>query len=362
MMRKKVIFVAPYFKPHTGGLENYVANIEKGLREQGWETIVVTTNDSGKAYQEEIIDGTKVYRLPVWFKISNTPVNPFWFFSLKKIFRKENPDIINAHAPVPFIADMAALVTGNIPFVLTYHAGTMLKGRFFLDLVIGAYESTLLQITAFRARAIICPSQFVINTILSRFKKKSFVVSPGVDTSIFKPADTESDNRSVLFISRFSNMYKMKGLFNLIEAMEQLPEVTLRVIGEPIPVEAKNVVFLGTKKISETVKEIQNCSVLILPSLAHAESFGMVLIEAMACKKPVIGTIIGGIPEVIQSGVDGFLVPANNPQALRLAIKKLIDDDVLAETIALNGYKKIIAHYTWDKKVISTEKVYSSCI
>lgn len=358
MKRKKVIFVAPYFKPHTGGLENYVANIEKGLREQGWETIVVTTSDSGKSYQEEMIDGTRVYRLPVWFKISNTPVNPLWYFSLKKIFRKENPDIINAHAPVPFIADMAALAAGKFPFVLTYHAGTMLKGRFLLDLVIGFYENTLLQITALRAQAIICPSQFVINTILKRFKDKSFVVSPGVDTSIFKPSDVEYDTKSVLFIARFANMYKMKGLFNLIEAMRRLPDVTLRVIGEPIPVNLKNIYFLGTKTVHETLEEIQKCSVLTLPSLAHAESFGMVLIEAMACRKPVIGTLIGGIPEVIRDGVDGLLVVPGDIEALTIAIRRLVDDREFSEHLAMNGYNKVVAEYSWAQKTNQTSRVF----
>lgn len=362
MTRKKVIFVAPYFKPHTGGLENYVANIEKGLRDQNWETVVVTTSDSGKSYQEEVIEGTKVYRLPVWFKISNTPVNPFWFFSLKKIFRKENPDIINAHAPVPFIADMAALAAGKIPLVLTYHAGTMLKGRLLLDLVIGAYENTLLQITASRAQAIICPSQFVINTILKRFGEKAFVVSPGVDTSIFKPSDDAvSDTKSVLFISRFSNMYKMKGLFNLIEAMRQLPDITLKVIGEPVSVDIKNIEFLGTKTIKETLKEIQECSLLTLPSLAHAESFGMVLIEAMACRKPVVGTWIGGIPEVINDGVDGLLVSPGDIDALARAIESLVNDRKRSQQLAVNGYNKVVSEYSWERKSKKTSQIFADC-
>lgn len=363
MTRKKVIFVAPYFKPYTGGLENYVANIEQGLRNQNWETVVVTTNDSGKPYQEEVIDGTRVYRLPVWFKISNTPVNPFWLFSLKKIFRKENPDIINAHAPVPFIADMAALAAGKFPFVLTYHAGTMLKGRFLLDLVIGTYENTLLQITALRARAIICPSQFVINTILKRFRDKSFVVSPGVDTSIFKPSDdVVSDTKSVLFISRFSNMYKMKGLFNLIEAMKQLPDITLKVVGESVSVNIKNIEFLGTKVIRETIEEIQKSSLLTLPSLAHAESFGMVLIEAMACKKPVIGTRIGGIPEVINDGIDGLLVNPGDIDALARAIRHLVDDKNFSQQLATNGYNKAMSEYNWEQKSIKTLQIFTDCV
>jgi rhamnosyl/mannosyltransferase len=362
--KKKALFVAPYFKPHTGGLENYVANIEKGLRQRGWETIVVTSNTVGASYQEEIYDGTKVYRLPTWFKISNTPINPLWYFQLRKIIKREKPDIVNGHAPVPFIADMAVLASGMTPFVFTYHSGTMKKNKVLADVIIALYEKFLLKNTARRARKIICPSRFVITSLLRRYQEKASIITPGVDTKLFYPADPETVpmGHTVLFIARFANMYRMKGLYYLIEAVKNMPHVTLKVIGEPVSVLAKNVIFLGQKSIQETAEEMRRCSVLVLPSLAHMESFGMVLIEAMACRKPVIGTRIGGIPEVIRDGIDGILVPSQNISALITALERVIGNRVLAQTMAENGYRKVTTEFHWQKKIDETEKIFLSVI
>src|SRR5437667_4672077 len=114
---KKIIIVTPYFYPRTGGLENYAFNIAKGLKKKNrWNVTVITSNHLGNKKTKEFIEGIKIYRLPILFKISNTPINPMWYFDIKKIIFEEKPDVINAHSPVPFIADITASVSAEIPF------------------------------------------------------------------------------------------------------------------------------------------------------------------------------------------------------------------------------------------------------
>ena len=160
---KKVMFVTPYFPPKIGGAENYAYNIAKGLKKKyGWEVVVVTSNhEQPHKYKEETLDGMKVYRLPRWFKLSNTPINPMWYFMIKKIIKKENPDIINGHSPVPFIADVAARIAGKLPFILTYHAGSMKKDKLFQDSLIIPYEKIILKKTIRLSNKIICSSKVV---------------------------------------------------------------------------------------------------------------------------------------------------------------------------------------------------------
>src|SRR3712207_4234978 len=106
----KLMIIAPYFYPKIGGLENYAYNIALGLKKKfKWNIVVVTSNHVEKKYKEEKINGLKIYRLPYLFKLSNTPINPFWYFQIREIIKKENPDVINAHTPVPFISDIAAI-------------------------------------------------------------------------------------------------------------------------------------------------------------------------------------------------------------------------------------------------------------
>lgn len=360
----KILFVTPLFPPSLGGVELYVYNLARGLQQtHRAEVVVVTSNTEARQITVEEDQGIKIYRLPVMLRVSNTPIHPLWYFTLKKIIREEKPDIINSHQPVPFIGDLAASLAGDIPFVLTYHAGTMKKQKFFIDLVISLYEKLILPQTAKKAARIICVSHFVGETLLKKHAAKITIISPGVNTSLYKPEPTikRADNR-VLFIARYKKMYRMKGLYHLIEAINLLDGIKLRVVGEEDENTNPNVEFVGVKHGDALVQEVQQASVLVLPSLAHMESFGMVLIEAMACQTPVIGTQIGGIPEVIRDNIDGFIVPPADSKALALAISKIIADKDLATRMGQAGAAKVAEQFTWHRCVDLTKEVFASCI
>lgn len=360
----KVLFVTPYFPPRTGGLENYAFNIAQGLmRTSDYEVVVVTSNPDGREQIIEDYCGIKVYRLPVMLQISNTPVNPLWYLSLKRIIDAEKPDLINSHQPVPFIGDLTAFLSGNIPFVLTYHSGTMRKNKFLLDIIIFLYEKLILPHTARKATRIICASNFVRNTILKKYAFKSTVIHPGVDPSVYKPnPNVRREENLILFVAGRKNMHSMKGLYYLIEALKVLPETQLRIVGEKGNFTDKRMIFVGIKQGKDLVEEMQKASVVVLPSLAPMESFGMVLIEAMACQTPVVGTNIGGIPEVIKDGIDGFIVSTEDSKALALAISKIVADKELATRMGQFGEAKVKEKFTWDTRVELTKKVFASCL
>lgn len=360
----KLLLVTPYFSPHSGGLETYAFNIAQGLmRTYGYEIVVVTSNPDEKKQIIEDYCGIKVYRLPIMLRIANTPINPLWYGSLKKIIQAEKPDIINSHQPVPFIGDLVASLTGNIPFVLTYHAGTMKKNKLLPDIIISLYEIFILPHTSRKATRIICASNIVKNTILRKYTLKSTVIHPGVDISLFKPDPViEKDENIILFICHYKNMHRMKGLYCLLEAIEALPNVKLRIVGEKDDFTDERIVSVGLKRGKELVEEMQKASLLVLPSTGHQEGFPMVLIEAMACQTPVIGSDRGGIPEVIADSIDGFIVPANDSNALALAITKILADKELATRMGQCGEAKVRKQLTWDTRVTLTKEVFESCL
>jgi len=329
----------------------------------GYEVVVVTSYPHGKRQIFEEYCGIKVYRLPAMFQIGNTPINPLWYQAIKKIIRVEKPDIINSHQPVPFIGDLAAFLTGDIPFVLTYHSGTMRKNKLLLDIIIFLYEVFVLPYTVRKATKIICASNFVRDTLLKKYAFKSTVIHPGVDISLFKPNPAvKKENNLVLFICSYKSMHNMKGLYCLLEALKLLPEVKLRIIGEKGDFTDERIISVGIKRGKDLVEEMQKASLVVLPSLAHVESFGMVLIEAMACQTPVIGTNAGGIPEVIREGIDGFIVPAQDSNALALAISKIMADGELATRMGHSGEAKVREKFTWDTRVDLTKGVFVSCL
>ena len=104
----------------------------------------------------------------------------------------------------------------------------------------------------------------------------------------------------------------------------------------------------------------RNASVLVLPSLK--ESFGMVLIEAMAQGTPVIGTNVGGIPDIITHNKDGFLVPAGNISKLSKSIVKILEDNSLAASMGRAGYEKVKSNFLWNKQIKATHYVFEKTL
>lgn len=358
----KLLLVAPYFYPKIGGLENYVYNIAQGLHKKyKWDIVVVTSNHTGNKNIKEKVKDLTIYRLAPLFKISNTPINPLWFFEIQKIIKEEKPDIINAHAPVPFIADIAARVSKRIPFVLTYHAGSMKKGKLFYDILIGIYEKVFLSHLFQQANVVICSSQFVKKTLVERYNTHNYVITPAVDITIFKPANKKREN-SVLFVGRHANVYRLKGFNEVLEAMKGLPQIKLTVVGEKIATSQKNVTFLGIKSGKNLAEEMQKCRVLVLPSIAPMESFGIVLIEAMACKTPVIGTRMGGIPEVIHDKKTGLLISPKNATQLKKAILSIFSNPSSAKKMGEAGYKEVKKSFEWNNKINQTNKLLQSLL
>jgi glycosyltransferase involved in cell wall biosynthesis len=373
----KIMVITPYFYPKIGGMENYVYHISKGLREKyKWNIVVVTSNHEKNEYKEEVIDGLRVFRLPYWFKLSNTPINPLWWYQIRKILIKEKPDLINAHTPVPFIADIVALICGNIPFYLTYHGDTMKKNEFVKDLIIGMYENTMLKFTLNKAQKIICCSDFIRNNFLKDYLHKSLTITPAVDINLFKPKKNFPYSAlKTLFVGSLNKAEKHKGLDNLIDAIrivkESISEIELTIVGNGNNINYykkksiklginKNIVFKGKLLGAELVKVYQEAGTVVLPSTN--ESFGMVLIEAMACKKPVIGTRVGGIKDLIEHGKNGLLVCPDNTRILANAIIKILTDKKLAEEMGKNGYDKVVKNFIWNKQVEKTNKIFNSIL
>lgn len=373
--RSKVLVVSPYFYPKLGGAENYALTLARLLQESGdYQVSIVTSNHTSNTYYQDTVAGMRVHRLPPLFKLSNTPINPSWYWWLKRIYAAEQPDLIHLHSPVPFLADIAALAAKSIPLILTYHAGSMKKGSWAIDMIICVYERIFLRWLFRRVDAIAAVSADFAQRELQRYANKTTVISPGVNTKLFSPSPVLKDNLIITYVGRIEHTSKWKGVDVLLAAMVEVikrhPQAQLELVGGGDAIEhyrayaerlgiQEHTTFCGQQVENALTAAYQRSSVVVLPSTTEAESFGMVLLEAMACGTPVIGSRIGGIPAVIAHEQTGLLVTPNAPLILAEAIDRLLTDGSFSRRIAKNALLKVQVHDDWRTKVSAYLKLYS---
>jgi glycosyltransferase involved in cell wall biosynthesis len=377
--RRTALIVTPYFPPAGGGLERYARQIADRLKkEHGWRVVMVAaTGTLGAKDSKQTIAGITVYQLSYRLRLSNTPFGFGWRRKLKRIIATENPTIINAHMPVPGLADVAASVAGRLPFVLTYHTGTMKKGTKLTDGAIGLYERFQLPRLLKRAERVICSSDFVRDDFLADWSHKTITITPGADEQLFAPrphAAGPKQGRSLILVANFGPAYRFKGLEGAIRALAKIapahPDLTLKVVGEgdhgfyeqialKLGVRDK-LQFLGLQAPTELAKLYQEASILVLPT--SNDSFPMVIVEAMAAGLPVVSTTVGGIPTIIDSGQSGLLVSPGDTGALAAAVERLLSDPGFAAKLAAAGREKVLATLTWAQKAHATHAVFEQAL
>jgi glycosyltransferase involved in cell wall biosynthesis len=377
----KVAIVAPYFYPHPGGVEVYAYNIARQLtRSYGWEVVVITSGAHSGKTKVITQDGMKIYSLSYSFRVSNTPMRFGWRRELRRIFDLEKPDVINAHTPVPVLADMAERVRGRIPFVLTCH-NDLVKDGFPLKQVALAINRSLTHRTLRKADQIITTSEHYAkqSPYLRTHAGKVSIVPPGVDIDRFNPQvsgeriqKAYNGKRILLFVGGINKSQQHKGLHDLITAFgcvhQQHPDTALVVVGKGngqamYEAAARDasvgdaVHFTGYVPDEELPEYQAAATALVLPSTNMSEGFGMVLLEASASGKPVIGTLVGGIPYAVEDGQTGLLVASRDPQALAEAIASLLANKKLAGKLGEQGAKRAAEQFSWQSLAGQTDRV-----
>ncbi len=356
---RTVAVVAPYFPPRIGGVENYAEQVATAVHgSPGLRAVVVTTNPARRRTTVDVRGGIPVVRLGTWTRLSNTPLSPLWPVQLRRWLHRFHVDVLNVHLPVPGLGDMAVAVRGERPVVLTYHAGSMRKGRPLVDAVITGYERRVLPGRFARAGVVVAVSP----ASLAAGHPGAVQITPGVDPHRFTAGPAPSGRPpTLIYVGRMDRSSAWKGVDVLIRAFAaigDLPGVRLRLVGggdalADLAVLARRlgvldrVDFADELRGDELVAALQGAAVAVLPSRSAAESFGMVLIEAMACGTPVIGSDVGGIPYVVTHGVTGLLVPPGDAEALARACRLVLTDGGLADRLADAGRRHAIDSYAW---------------
>jgi starch synthase len=112
--------------------------------------------------------------------------------------------------------------------------------------------------------------------------------------------------------------------------------------------------------VDEVVELYSHAAAFACPSIY--EPFGLINLEAMACETPVVATAVGGIPEVVEDGVTGVLVPPGRPDALAAALRHVLDRPAEGRAMGRAGRRRVEERFTWDRIAARTLEVYGEAI
>lgn len=276
---------------------------------------------------------------------------------LKRICKKNNIfHIASYHSPNPVYVGLKDLV--GLKYLNPENIGKWLH-KFDLYL-----ESVSLN----KANLICCVSNYQKKTVLQIFKipqDKITVVYNGVDTKRFFPGKAKTKYR--LFYG--GGLIWHKGADNLFEALalavKKHSDILLDIIGlgdwEVYRKKAQNLGILenicyhGYVSYKDVEKYYQKASIFISPT--KHEGFSLMIPEAMACGLPIVATNVSSIPEIIRHGINGFLIPFNDPDALAKAILVLLDNPEKIQSMGIAARQTVEQDFTWEKCAQQFEKM-----
>ncbi len=374
-----------------GGISPHVYFLSKSLAEIGVKVHVVTCDFPGAA-THEIVDGVEVYRVDSY----KNPAPDFatWVYLMNLNMQKEAAnivkklrgkiDVFHAHDWLVATAGIGLKHVFRKPLLVTMHS-TEIGRRDGLhtdtEKMIHETEAWL----TYEAWKVVCCSDYMVSHVKWAFglpEDKLVMIPNGVNTRVYENSENEDANvfrtkfampheKIVLYVGRL--VYE-KGIHVLINAV---PKVLAKVDAKFIIVGSgymkeqllsivksmrleHKVLFLGFVD-DDTLVRLQKCAdVSVVPSLF--EPFGIVALEAMAAKSPVVVSDTGGLSEIVDHDVTGFKVYPNNPESLGSGITKILLDENYKKYIRENAFRKVQEKYDWQKIAEQTKNIYKTVL
>lgn len=381
-----ICFISQEYPPETGwgGIGSYTHEMAHGLSRKGHEVTVIARAEAGEHITAD--GGVTVHRIrpaPEWQRVRGMwrlqRVWPGFAWAaacrLRSIHGRFPVDIVEA-AEARGDSEFVPLLQRRIPTVVRLHTAWT-----FVDRLNHVSPTRLKQWVYWQerfaiqtARAVTSPSQAMVDLTESWVplnRGRVYVVPNPVDVSTFSPGCEE--RREVVFVGRLE---RRKGISILAETLPNVlgrcPDVSFRFIGadstdergqswrerllEGVPVSERDRVHFARVSREDLVHYYRSAAVCIVPSIW--ENFPYSLLEAMACGTPTIVSAAGGLPEIVEDGVSGLLVPPADSSALCDAICSLLADRELREEMGQNARKSAVERFSVERVIPRMVETY----
>jgi glycosyltransferase involved in cell wall biosynthesis len=366
----KILHLSKFYPPDKGGLEHVVARLAEGAAAAGHDVRVVSATGSSwlrppnQRVTEPPRGGVTVVRLATHGIYWSQPIAPGYLAAARW-----PADVVHVHHPHP-LADLAVLLGVRAPVVVTHHSDV--RRQVIARPIYGPLARSVLK----RAGAVLVATRAnaAVSRDLDGFEGKVRVIPFGVDADRFhprshpqRPTRFPAEGAVGLFVGR---LVGYKGLDVLIRAVSGTA-LKIVVAGDgPLRSQleqqaraagvADQVIFAGDVPDELITSYFQSADYFVLPSTTPAEMFGIALVEAMACAKPVISTSLPtGVREVNAADVTGLEVTPGDHVALRAAMERLASDGELRQRMGAAARARVEERFTLRHMVDAHLRVYA---
>ncbi|MGZ8605212.1 MAG: glycosyltransferase family 4 protein [Actinomycetota bacterium] len=359
----RILLACPYAWDVPGGVQVHVRTLAGALEGRGHDVLVVAPSRSGAAAPPPVRIVGRAVGVPYGGTVAPICFSRRSFRAIRRLTEVFEPDVVHVHEPLTPSTSMLATFAATAPVVATFHAF--------------AERSRLMELTApvlrtvhRRIAASVAVSEAAAEFLARAVPGDVEIVPNGVAVDRFArpgpPAAGLPEGRLVLWTHRLD---RQKGFPVAVRAFArlaaELDDVHLVVAGDGRDRDAvgllserdrARVVMLGAVPNDDLPPYHAAADAFVAPA-TDMESFGIVLVEAMAAGVPLVASDIPGYREVVRDGVDGLLVPPNDPNALAAALKRVLLEPDLAASLSRAGRARAL-EFSWDAVAPRLEAIY----
>lgn len=352
----RVALVCPYAWDLPGGVQSHVKGLASALRGRGHDVSVVAPHMSGDARSDETVTIVgRAVGVPANGSVAPLAFGPLAAAGVCRAIAATNPDVCHLHEPLIPSLSLLALWSADVPCVGTFHAAA--------ESSFGYRASRVVLQRAARRLAVRTAVSDAARALVARYFPGEYVLTPnGVDVARFAPTGPVRRERSVLFLGRIE---RRKGLEVLVQAMARLRPLGVRLVvagdgpeagvarrlADRLGVESE---WRGVVRDDEKAELFRRAGVYCAPGLG-GESFGIVLVEAMAAGAAVVCSDLPGFRAV--AGGAARLVPPGDAGALADALRAVIEDAQEADRMRKMS-ARMGAAFDWSRLAAGVEGVY----